>query len=380
MSDLGNSVYSTQMWNETNSQNDGTLLRDVHFPTSMRETIYSGPHIGIANPLYKTSREVCIKNSDYDNISLMNASDSYIQRVNYSIKCDISTYSEREPMVPWDDRYSNNFRLCLRFMLNQSGERTLIGAVIPPMAEHINGLFGVCLKSNLISFATSCFSLPFDFLLKVTRKDNLTFSVLSSFPVIGENPYQNSAICRALLLNCLTSYYAPLWKDEYKEIFSKESWSKDDTRLNNSRFTNLKSEWDRGTPLRSDYERRQALVEIDVLTSMSLGMSIDQLKTIYTLSFSVLQKYENDTWYDTNGQIVFTNNASYNNVGFKRSEWEEIKNAEPGEKFYRTITDDTMPGGPVQRTIEYVAPFDRCDRVKDYETAWAFFEHKYGKR
>ena len=28
--------------------------------------------------------------------------------------------------------------------------------------------------------------------------------------------------------------------------------------------------------------------------------------------------------------------------------------------------------------IEYVAPFDRCDREQDYETAWKFFEEKYG--
>ena len=49
-----------------------------------------------------------------------------------------------------------------------------------------------------------------------------------------------------------------------------------------------------------------------------------------------------------------------------------------GQKFYRTITDDTIPGGPVERTIEYVAPFDCCDREKDYETAWKFFEEKYG--
>lgn len=45
--------------------------------------------------------------------------------------------------------------------------------------------------------------------------------------------------------------------------------------------------------------------------------------------------------------------------------------------FARTIMDDTMPGGPVERTIEYVAPFDRCDREQDYEIAWKFFEEKY---
>lgn len=55
-----------------------------------------------------------------------------------------------------------------------------------------------------------------------------------------------------------------------------------------------------------------------------------------------------------------------------------MKNASAGYVFTRTITDDTMPGGPVERTIEYVAPFDRCNSEKDYETAWKFFEEKYG--
>ena len=66
-------------------------------------------------------------------------------------------------------------------------------------------------------------------------------------------------------------------------------------------------------------------------------------------------------------------------MGYDRRDWEnEIKGASAGQKFYRTITDDTIPGGPVERIIEYVAPFDRCDREQDYETAWKFFEEKFG--
>lgn len=184
-------------------------------------------------------------------------------------------------------------------------------------------------------------------------------------------------VLRALLMNCLTKYYDALWKECFRPDFTTDAWSKPDPRLHPSRFTDLTPEWTWDTPLRTDYERRQALVEIDVLTAMALGMTLDQLKTIYRIQFPVLQQYEADTWYDANGRIVFTTNRSFTGVGYDRKTWEtEVKGAPAGKKFYRTITDDTQPGGPVERTIEYVAPFDKCDREKDYETAWAVFSQQ----
>ena len=44
----------------------------------------------------------------------------------------------------------------------------------------------------------------------------------------------------------------------------------------------------------------------------------------------------------------------------------------------RTITDDTLPDGPRERTIVYEAPFDRCIREEDYEIVWAEFERRLG--
>lgn len=194
-----------------------------------------------------------------------------------------------------------------------------------------------------------------------------------------EGMHSSKLILRALFLNCLTSYYSDLWHNCFDESFNYDGWSKQDPRLRPTHFTTLTPTWTWDTPLRTDYERRQALVEIDVLTAMALGMTLDQLKTIYRIQFPVLQQYEADTWYDANGRIVFTNNRGLTGVGFDRKEWEGgIKGAPAGKKFYRTITDDTRPGGPVQRTIEYVAPFDRCDREKDYEVAWAYFSKQQG--
>lgn len=127
---------------------------------------------------------------------------------------------------------------------------------------------------------------------------------------------------------------------------------------------------------RSDYERREALVEIDVLVAMELGMSVDQLQSIYSIQFPVLNMYENDTWYDQNGRIVFTNNRGLSGVGLTRQEFEGIREWKEGT-YIHTYHDDTVPEGSVERTIKYVAPFDRCDRIADYEEVWHAFEERF---
>lgn len=390
LGDIQSSVFSAEMWHETNNQVDGTIIRDVHFPKTISELIVSGPHIAVGNPLYKTSRSVCKVNSDYDNIDLLGINDAYIQRCNYSVACAPDEYVRRTPTVPWGSKYGQQCRLIMRKMLGLAGERTLMCAILPEQAEHIHGCFGIAMQSGLVSMAASCFSLPFDFFVRATGKANVNFSAISGFPVLEKSPHQPAAILRALLLNCVTIYYSGLWNSSYKESYNEDCWSKTDPRLRKTRFTNLTPIWTWETPLRTDYERRQALVEIDVLTAMALGMTLDQLKTIYRIQFPVLQQYEADTWYDANGRIVFTNNRGLVGVGFDRPSFEKpnavapirrgeapwngvMKDAPAGYVFARTITDDTQPGGPVHRTIEYVAPFDKCDREQDYETAWEYF-------
>jgi len=39
---------------------------------------------------------------------------------------------------------------------------------------------------------------------------------------------------------------------------------------------------------------------------------------------------------------------------------------------YNSIKDDMQSGGPVDRLIEYVVPFDLCDREQVYETGRHF--------
>lgn len=376
---LDNELFSTECWHETNAQNDGTIERNVHFPESAVDTIYSGPHIGVANPLFKTSRRICKLNSDYDNLDLTVIPEKYSQRCNYSPACEIGEYARRVSETPWGTKYYADTKLIARKMLNQGGERTLIGSVVMGGVGHTNGIIGFDFadkKTEVIEGALFA-SIPFDFFIKAMGKSNLYADNAGKLPVV-RSKFDQQLLTRYLMLVCLTRTHDEYWRKHFFDVYTSDTWSKLDPRLSNTRFSTLTSEWTWNTPLRTDYERRQALVEIDVLTAMALGMTLEQLKTIYRIQFPVLQSYEADTWYDANGRITFTNNRSLVGVGFDRKEFElNMKDAPAGKKFYRTIMDDTMPGGPVERTIEYVAPFDRCDRERDYETAWKFFEEKY---
>ena len=386
LENLGDKVYTTMLWNETNAQKDQTIAADkpgsvrfAHFPEGPENLIYSGPHIGVANPLFKTPRSECTLNSDYDSIDLTDIGSRYLQRCNFHPCCSMDEFNRRVPSTSWGTKCHSDYRFVWRRMLNQSGERTLIGAIIPPLTTHVHTLVSISFpdRKQVSLFAGFASSLPYDFLIKVMNKSDLCDDAAKKLPYLTSR-FNQGIILRSLLLNCLTGYYAVLWNTCFEKSFIDDSWAKEDSRLERGVFSALTAEWTPDVPLRTDYARRQCLVEIDVLTAMALGMTLDQLKTIYALQFPILNQNEADTWYDANGCIVFTNNKGLTGVGFKRQEWEnDVKGAPAGRKFSRTITDDTMPGGPVERTIEYVAPFDRCDRERDYETVWKFFEEKY---
>ena len=308
-------------------------------------------------------------------------------RVKYSQACTDAEYKSRvqkmadpnqENGVP--SRFDAVYRLCCRRMVPVTGERTLQASCVHPGAAWVNTITGygvhperyalLALMSGLES------SLPYDFLVRSIGKMDIHSSTLQLFPV-PESVFAPEIRLRGLLLNCLTKSYADLWQSCREESYTSMSWAKDDSRLTSDTFTSLTDEWNWHTPLRTDYERRQALVELDVLASMALGITLDELIDIYRLTFTVLSGYEDDTWYDANGRIVFSK-KNYGDLTFKRPDFEKVKNAPADEVFTRTIMDDTQPGGPRERTIEYVAPFDKCDRVEDYKTAWKFFTQKYG--
>jgi hypothetical protein len=383
LGDLEDEYFSTQHWNETTAQEDGTIERDTQFIDDVRDWVLSGPHFFVATPFYKNPRDPCTSNKAYDEIDLTNISADYLPRTNYSPACSRDEYRRRTPKVSWKNENGEHepvtefYRHGNRRGIGPSSNRTLIPFIVPANTSHIDGVLSAAFRDRdeMLLFNSLCAGVPFDFFIKTTGKGDLRNELLSqiAIPDVSETA-ERLLVLRNLLLNCLTTHYADLWEDSWQDAFTGDAWTKDDPRLNaDTDFSDLTGTWDWDTPLRTRYARRQALVELDVLAAQALGLTLEELQTIYRVQFPVLRKYEQNTWYDQNGRIIYTKNRGLPGVGFKSKKWKEVKDMTSGT-VEQTVEDDTQPGGPVERTIVYEAPFTKCDREADYERAWGVFE------
>lgn len=415
LGDLKGEYYSTYMFDETQAQKDGITKKKTRFLDHIGEWVLSGPHFFVGMPFFKTPRAVCDTNRAYDILDLVTLPDDYLPRSNYVPACSEAEYRQRTPRVPWQEsdkgqgtggkscgkRVTEFYRHLNREMLSQSGERTLITMIAPPGVCHTNTCVGTMFKKtdDLLDYHSLALSVPVDYRVKSTGMGHASVSLIDHLPLVPKTVssiFRSYLHLRVLILNCLTTHYADLWQSCYQPEFNQQHWAKADPRLSNRFFENLTPQWQRHNALRSDYARRQALVEIDVLAAIALGLTLEELITLYRVQFPVMRQYEADTWYDANGRIVFTASKGLVGVGLPRKAnkkdtpcrlvhpdgrteqlplgWEDVRELPAGTRIIRTTLDDTQPGGPREREITYTAPFDRCDRETDYRTVWPAFK------
>lgn len=409
--DLKAEFHSTFMFDETKDTKDGVITRNsdrtATFPDSPAQLILSGPHFHVGNPLSQTPRKICNTHRAYDRITLSELPIDYLPRTNYSPGRSPEIFKKNIPIVPWAEAGAHHsvieyYRLAFRNMIGAPLERTLISCITPPGVAHHNPNFLVTFKDEkcMLAAAAVCFSLVADFFIKSSGRSALSDS-WTFLPLIN---ISDDILVRVLGLNCLTQYYAPLWNRSYATSFNFDSWSQpNNRRLPADWFCGLSNSWKPECALRTDYSRRMALVEIDVLVAQTIGLSLEELQLIYMIQFPVMQQYERNTFYDAKGDIVFTNSKGLVGVGLprkrKRSDplievkrlnddalhvdgWDDVRRLydagklPDGAVLSTWVIDDTQPGGPARRERKYVAPFTLANREEDYRIAWEFFERK----
>jgi len=355
--------FCSQHWNETNQVKDGTIEPNVRYPKHASEWVVSGPHFYLGTPLSKTPNEGRSHNKDYASIDLTSVPDDYLPRTNYVPACSTSEYWNRTPK--WNGKpVSEFYRHVHREMVAPTGERTLIACVIPPGAAHVHTVFGIAFTTShdLLDFTANALSIPVDFFVKSTGMGHVN-KTLAERLTVGVPSTNTVARHRALRLNCLTTHYADLWQEVATKDIAKDGFAKRDSRLPS--WQHLTPTWSRDSALRTPFERRQALVELDALAALSLGLTVEQLQLIYRVQFPVLQQYERETYYDQRGKIVFTTNRGLSGVGLDRKQWEEVQYATAGDKLPAWAKD---AGGA------FVPPFDSCDREADMAQAYRHFQ------
>ncbi|WP_410595378.1 Eco57I restriction-modification methylase domain-containing protein [Amycolatopsis sp. lyj-23] len=352
-------------WNEKVAKENNYIEWRTQYPSVWDEVILQGPQFSVATPFAKEPNESCRSNKDYSEWDLEELPERVIPRTNYQRATDRERYDAGLAM--WNGRpYTDYYRLAWRRMVQSGHERTLQAALILPGASHVHTVHSLAAESKrgTVLLSGLWVSLAFDYLVKVSGKSDISDELIKRLPAPIDHPVAPYLLLRTLRLNCLTRDYAPLWQHLYESSFVEDSWTepfKDWPQLGVA-----KREWDMETPLRSEFERRAALVEIDALVAIMLGLTADQLCLMYRGQFAVLRKYEYTMYFDNLGRKIA---KEYHTHGVKQQP-EDFKLLQAhfnGEDSGDLLDRYELPITPVDREAEMRAAYAEFTRRLDQQ-------------
>lgn len=340
-------------WHESADRKRGFFESESSVPDQWDNVILQGPHFTVATPLYQQPNQDPKSRQDTSPIDLDGIDENFIPRTNYRVakppKEYLAAYSK------WNGKPSSHYyRLAWREMCDTATVRTLHSALIPPGPTHMHTVYaiGSLAHVDLVVATAIQASIVSDFFVKVSSSGHLKVGNFAKLPHIRHHALESQLILRALRLNCLVRPYAPLWQELYDAVWQQDSWVPHigGDYADRSPIGDIEPNWEWATPLRRGADRRQALIEIDAIVAIMLGITAEELLTIYRTQFPVLQKYERDALYDAHGRKL---------PGKLATEYRKKGAVKAG--------DLTVDG------VTYIDPFVGVDRERDMELAHKHF-------
>lgn len=350
-------------WHETADRKKGHFKVDWGPCSSWEDVILQGPHFYVSTPFNKSPNATLRSNKDWSRTDFERLP---IDAVPITVvKPDGETAAYDSHFTQWNGVPARSrYRVAWRTMAANYNERTLIPSLIPPGAAHLDAVFSAGTRQasseSLCVVAAFLSSILVDFTIRTAPKGHIRSGAINRLPIVMNHPLQAALMIRTLRLNCVVNAYATLWREAYRSEFANERWASGRNRTNRFELAVVDAAWTGETPLRIPEDRRQALVEIDALVALMLGVTADQLCTIYRTQFAVLYGYDHwDYVYDTNGRLV------PNSV---LSNWRK--------KGDRLSVEERTATNQSGNTYTYGLPFTLLDREADMRQAYAEFERR----
>jgi hypothetical protein len=348
-------------WDESIDRKKGVFDVSWGSASSWRDAIIQGPHLFVGNPFYKQPNETMLHNQDWSAVDLESLPTDALPITSYkpalaNVDYDAAYTHWAKERIPARDHY----RVAWRNMAANTGERTLIAAVIPPGTAHIHGIASLGFPSDpaqLSIVAAAMQSLVLDFIVRAVPKSTISGSTISRLP-LPAGPLTLPLKLRAARLNSMTEDYAGFWRDAWSDQHSGDSWAGGLHYEGRPSMGDVSSTWSTATPLIRASDRRQALLEIDALVALSFHLSADELCTIYRTQFAVLYGYDKKSYfYDASGRLVPKQVLA---------DW-RLK----GDHMTQDERTATNASG---NAYTYELPFVTLDREADMRQAYAHFE------
>ncbi|MEU0559370.1 class I SAM-dependent DNA methyltransferase [Dactylosporangium sp. NPDC006015] len=352
-------------FHEKVAKDAGTITWHGSNPGDWREVVLQGPHFGVATPLAKHPNIPCRSPKDYEPWDLTTCAEDAVPRTNYRRAVEDPAFQLAQDS--WRGRpYTDYYRLVWREMVPLNTERSLFAAIIPPGPTHIHAVRSMALGTERDTALHAAFwaSLPLDYLLRITGRGHLEVNNAGAMPAPdSEHPLAPAALLRVLRLNCLTRAYAQLWQKVHDERWHDEAWAVGWPALSEAQTLGaVDCTWTGRVPLRTERTRRSALVELDALVAVWLGITEDELLAMYRARFPVLNEYESAMWFDGNGRRI---TRDYYARGINQ----------PNDAYEKLTThlEDSASYPPPEG---YTAPFHKADRENEYRQAHAVFSKR----